>query len=106
MRSPRPCLLCPTTATSATSPGSDRGPEELVPSSERWSTPGAEGDLELLAEEQILNEEALTAADGGDEGGQEEPDKFEHQLRGERPRRGSEVGRFTLQSRPTCVGPS
>src|SRR5689334_19543612 len=40
-------------------------PEELVPSPEAGTMPGAEGDLELLAEEQVLDDEALTAADGG-----------------------------------------
>jgi hypothetical protein len=43
----------------------DEEPEELVASSEAWTTPGAEGDLELLAEEQVLDDEALTATDGG-----------------------------------------
>ena len=43
--------------------------------------PGAEGDLELLAEEQVLDDEALTAADGGDQGSQDEPDEFEHRGR-------------------------
>jgi len=37
--------------------------------------------LELLAEKQVLHDEALTAADGGDEGGQDEPDEFEHRGR-------------------------
>jgi hypothetical protein len=40
--------------------------------------PGAEGDLELLAKEQVLDGQGLTAADGGDEGGQDEPVEFEH----------------------------
>jgi hypothetical protein len=43
--------------------------------------PGAEGDLELLAQEQVLEDDALTAADGSDEGGQDEPDEFEHRGR-------------------------
>ena len=37
-----------------------------------------EGDLELLAEEQVLEEEALAAAQGIDECGQEEPEEFDH----------------------------
>jgi hypothetical protein len=40
--------------------------------------PGAEGDLELLAKEQVLDGQGLTAADGGDEGGQDKPVEFEH----------------------------
>ena len=56
-------------------------PEELVPSSEARTTPGAESDLELLAKEQVLDDKALTAVDGGDEGGQNEPDEFEHRGR-------------------------
>jgi hypothetical protein len=42
---------------------------------------GAEGDRELLAEEQVLDDQALTAADAGDEGGQDEPDELEHRGR-------------------------
>jgi hypothetical protein len=42
---------------------------------------GHGGNLELLAEKQVLHDEALTAAGGGDEGGQEEPDEFEHRGR-------------------------
>jgi len=56
-------------------------PEELVSSSEAWTALGTEGNLELLAEKQVLHDEALTVADGGDEGGQEEPDEFEHRGR-------------------------
>ncbi len=37
---------------------------------------GSEGDLELLAEEQVLDPKAPTAADGGDEGGMYERDEF------------------------------
>jgi hypothetical protein len=36
-----------------------------------------EGDLELLAEEQVLEEEALTAAEDAGEGAQEEPEDFD-----------------------------
>ena len=59
----------------------DEEPEELVPSPEAWTMPGAEGDLELLAEEQVLDDQTLKAADGGDEGGQDGPDEFEHRVR-------------------------
>ncbi len=44
-------------------------------------TPGAGGDLELLAEEQVLDHETLTAAGGSNEGDQDEPDEFEHRTR-------------------------
>jgi hypothetical protein len=59
----------------------DEEPEELVTSPDAWAAPGAERNLELLAEEQVLDHKTLTAADGGDEGGQDEPDKFEHRGR-------------------------
>ena len=39
---------------------------------------GTKGDLKLLAEEQVLDDEAPTAAESGDEGGLCEPDEFEH----------------------------
>jgi len=35
-------------------------------------------DLKLLAEEQVLDHEAPTAAEAGDEGDLYEPDEFEH----------------------------
>ena len=56
-------------------------PEEFIPSSEAGPTLGAKGDLQLLAEEQILDDEAPTAADGGDDRGKCEPDEFEHRGR-------------------------
>ena len=56
-------------------------PEELIPSSEAWPTLGAKGDLKLLAEEQVLDDEAPTAADGGDDSGKCELDEFEHRGR-------------------------
>jgi hypothetical protein len=37
-----------------------------------------EGDLKLLAEEQVLEEEAPAAAEGAGEGGEEEPEEFDH----------------------------
>ncbi|HKF19477.1 MAG TPA: hypothetical protein VKF14_20125 [Candidatus Dormibacteraeota bacterium] len=55
-----------------------QAPDELVSSSEAWTTLNTEGHLELLAEKQVLHDEAPTVADGGDEGGQEEPDEIEH----------------------------
>ena len=59
----------------------DEEPEELVPSSEAWPTLGTEGNLELLAEKQVLHDEAPTAAGSGDEGGQDEPHEFKHRGR-------------------------
>jgi hypothetical protein len=41
----------------------DEEPEELVPSPKAWTMPGAEGDLELRTEEQVLDEEALAPAE-------------------------------------------
>ena len=58
-----------------------------------------EGNLELLAEKQVLHDEALTAADGGDEGGQEEPDEFKHRGRIDDPR--SQQDRRTVFCPPT-----
>ncbi len=40
----------------------DNKPEELAPSPEVRRTQGAKGDLKLLAEEQVLDDEAPTAA--------------------------------------------
>ncbi len=59
----------------------DEEPEELVASSEAWPPLGTDGNLELLAEEQVLHDEAPTAANGGDEGGQHKPDEFKHRGR-------------------------
>ena len=59
----------------------DDEPEELVPGAEAGPVLATEGDLKLLAQEQVLEEEALAAAEGGDEGGQDEPDEFEHRGR-------------------------
>ncbi len=56
----------------------DDEPEELVASAEARPALGAEGDLELLAEEQVLEEEALAAAERASEGGQEEAEEFDH----------------------------
>jgi hypothetical protein len=56
----------------------DHEPEELVANVEARPALGAEGDLELLAEEQVLEEESLAAAEGANEGGPEEADEFDH----------------------------
>jgi hypothetical protein len=47
----------------------DEKPEELVWGSEARTALVTEGDLELLAEEQVLEEEALATAQGVDESG-------------------------------------
>jgi hypothetical protein len=53
-------------------------PEELVANAEAGPALGAECDLELLAEEQVLEEEALAAPERASEGGQEEAEEFDH----------------------------
>jgi hypothetical protein len=52
--------------------------EELVTGAEAGPASGAEGDLELLAQEQVLEKEALAAAEEAGQGGQEEPEEFDH----------------------------
>jgi hypothetical protein len=47
----------------------DDEPEQLVPGAEAGPTLATESDLELLAEEQVLEQEALAAAQGVDERG-------------------------------------
>jgi len=59
----------------------DEKPEELVSGSEARPALVTEGDLELLAEEPVLEEETLAAAQGVDERGQEEPEEFDHRGR-------------------------
>jgi len=56
----------------------DDEPEEPVPSAEARPAPGAEGDLELLAEEQVLDQEALAAVESANKGGQEQAKEFDH----------------------------
>ena len=53
-------------------------PEELITGAEAGPTLATEGDLELLAQEQILDEETLVAAEGAGEGGEEELEEFDH----------------------------
>jgi hypothetical protein len=59
----------------------DETPEELVSGAEARTTSVTGSDLELLAEEQVLEEEALAAAQGVDERSQEEPEEFDHRGR-------------------------
>jgi hypothetical protein len=59
----------------------DDEPEELVPGAEAGTALATEGDLEPVAEEQVLAEEALAAPQGAGEGGEKEPDEFDHRGR-------------------------
>jgi len=72
-------------------------PEELVSGAEARPELVTEGDLELLAEDQVLEEEALAAAQGVDERGQEEPEEFDH--------RGRIADRHHLAGRPQTYAP-
>jgi|SRR5215472_8310696 len=56
----------------------DAEPEELVPGAEAGTVLTTEGDLELLAEEKVLEEEALVAPEGADERGEEKTEEFDH----------------------------
>jgi hypothetical protein len=56
----------------------DEEPEELLTGAEAGPALATECDLELLAEEQVLEEEALAAAEDAGEGGEEEPEEFDH----------------------------
>jgi len=50
----------------------DHQPEELVPGAQAWAARGSEDDLELLAQEEILEKELMaTAKDSGKRGDQE-----------------------------------
>ena len=57
--------------------------------------PGAEGDLELQTEEQVLDEEALAPAQDAGECGEDELEKFDHRGAGSpidaRPRGGAQT---------------
>src|SRR5487761_1187533 len=59
----------------------DTHPEELVPGSECWPPPGAEGDLELLSEEEVFEKQVMPAAKSPRYDGEQKPEKFEHQVR-------------------------
>jgi hypothetical protein len=58
--------------------GGTTSQKSSVPSAEATLALGAERDLELLAEEQVLGEEALAAAEGANKDRQEEPEDFDH----------------------------
>jgi hypothetical protein len=55
----------------------DEEPEELVMGAEAGPGLATEGDLKLLAEEQVLEEESPAAAEDAGEGG-EEPKEFDY----------------------------
>jgi hypothetical protein len=55
-------------------------------------------DSALPAEAQVLDDQALTAADGGGEGGEDEPDEFEH--------RGRIADQDSRQDRRTTLPPT
>ncbi len=59
----------------------DEEPEELVSGAEAGPVLATEGDQKLLAEEQVLEEEALAAAESAGERGEEEPEEFDHRGR-------------------------
>ena len=62
--------------------GSDaRSPRKLVPGSEGWPPPGAEGDLELLPEEEVFEKQVMPAAKSPRYDGEQKPKKFELQVR-------------------------
>lgn len=52
----------------------------LVPGSVGWPPLGAKGDLELLPEEEVFEKQVMPAAQNP-RYGQQEPGKFEHQVR-------------------------
>ncbi len=56
----------------------DKEPEELVTCAEAGPGLATEGDLKLLAEEQVLEEQAPAAAEDAGEGSEEEPEEFDH----------------------------
>ena len=57
----------------------DDEPEELVSSAQARTALGAEGDLELLAEEQVLDEQRRwPATESASEGGQEKAPELDH----------------------------
>jgi hypothetical protein len=81
-------------------------PKELVPGAEAGPTLGAEGDLELLAEEQVLEEEPLVAAEKAGESGNEEPEKFDHSGRIADRDRPARAGQTSAPLQPTSSGPA
>ena len=59
----------------------DTHPEKLVPGSEGWPPLGAKGDLELLPEKEVFEKQVLPAAKSPRYDGEQEAEKFEHQVR-------------------------
>ena len=56
-------------------------PEEPVPAVQSWAAPGSEGDLELLAQEEILEKEVVLAAEASRKLAEQEPEEGEHRIR-------------------------
>src|SRR5215472_8725934 len=56
----------------------DAEPEELIPGAEARTALTTQGNLELLAQEQVLEEEALMASEGADGRGEEKTQEFDH----------------------------
>lgn len=56
-------------------------PEELVPAVPSWAAPGSEGDLALLAQEEILEKEVVLAGEASKKRAEQEPEEGEHRIR-------------------------
>ncbi len=56
-------------------------PEELVPAVQSWEAPGSEGDLELLAQEEILEKEVVLVAEASGKRAEQEPEEGEHRIK-------------------------
>ncbi len=59
----------------------DDQPEQLVPGAQAWAALGSESDLELLAQEEILEKEVVAAAEDSRKRGEQEPEEGEHHIR-------------------------
>ncbi len=59
----------------------DDQPEEPVPGAQARAAVGSEGDLELLAQQEILEKEVVMAAEGSKKGAEQEPEEGEHHIR-------------------------
>jgi len=55
--------------------------EELVPGVEPRAALGSESDMELLAQEEILEKEIVMTADGSRKGGEQNPEEGQHRTR-------------------------
>ncbi len=57
---------------------SDQNPEQPVVAPEGWPALRAQGDLELLAQEEILHDQVVSPSEGGAEGTGSETQQFNH----------------------------